>query len=360
MRRILAVDDVAYNLEIIKDIFSNESDLIVLTASNGKEVFNIIQEDNDIGIDLILLDLAMPIMNGFEVIEKLKTNAKLASIPVIIVTANPEEKIRALQMGASDFISKPYDIIELKLRSINYINIGKYQRYLNASNLYLEKKITERTLQLQQALALSKKNEYEISLRLGKASEYRDSETGMHIKRMSLYSEKLAELYGLKEQELELIRYAAPLHDVGKVGISDNILLKPGKLTEDEFQIMKTHALIGGDILDNSDEFPVIKMGKIIALQHHEKYDGTGYPYGLKGDEIHLYARIVSIADVFDALTSSRVYKQAFTVEKSLEIMSEGRGIQFDPKLFDLFKDNLCQFLKIKDQYKDNPTTENA
>jgi putative two-component system response regulator len=353
MRRILAVDDIDYNLELIKDIFHDEVDLIIITANNGKEVFDVLQDKNDIGIDLILLDLSMPIMDGFEVLEKLQVDSILSLIPVIVVTANADEKIRALQLGASDFISKPYDIVELKLRATNYIHIGQYQRYLNKTNLYLEKKVTERTLQLQQALALSKKTEYEISLRLGKASEYRDTETGMHIKRMSLYSERLAQLFGLDEYACELIRYAAPLHDVGKVGIRDNILLKPGKLTDEEFETMKMHTLIGGEILNNSDEFPVIKIGKIIALQHHEKYDGTGYPNGLKRKEIHLYARIVAIADVFDALSSERVYKKAFSLEDTLKIMEEGRGTHFDPELFDLFKHNLCDFIEIKEQYKD-------
>jgi putative two-component system response regulator len=353
MRRILAVDDIEYNLELIKDIFHDQVDLIVITARNGKEVFEVLQEKNDIGIDLILLDLSMPIMDGFEVLQRLQVDPTLSLIPVIVVTANADEKIKALQLGASDFISKPYDIVELKLRATNYIHIGQYQRYLNETNLYLEKKVTERTLQLQQALALSKKTEYEISLRLGKASEYRDTETGMHIKRMSLYSERLAQLLGLDDYECELIRYAAPLHDVGKVGIKDNILLKPGKLTKEEFEIMKTHTLIGGEILDNADKFPVINMGQIIALQHHEKYDGSGYPYGLKGSEIHLYARIVAIADVFDALSSVRVYKKAFSIQESLTIMRSERGKQFDPKLFDLFIENICDFIAIKEKYQD-------
>jgi len=353
MRRILAADDIDYNLELIKDIFHDEIDLIVITAKNGKEVFDVLQDNNDIGIDLILLDLSMPVMDGFEVLEKLQEDPILSLIPVIVVTANADEKITALQLGASDFISKPYDILELKLRASNYINIGQYQRYLNKTNLYLEKKVTERTLQLQKALALSKKTEYEISLRLGKASEYRDLETGMHIKRMSLYAEKLAQLAGLDKDECELIRYAAPLHDVGKVGIQDNILLKPGKLSHEEFEVMKTHTLIGGEILKDADEFPIIKLGQIIALQHHEKYDGNGYPNGLKGSEIHLYARIVAIADVFDALSSVRVYKKAFSIEESLTIMEKERGKQFDSELFDLLKNNICDFIAIKEKYKD-------
>jgi len=170
---------------------------------------------------------------------------------------------------------------------------------------------------------------------------------------MSLYSEKLAELSGLKSEEQELIRYAAPLHDIGKVGIPDNVLLKNGKLTEEEFETIKKHPIIGSEILSGADEFLVMKVAKIIALQHHEKYDGSGYPNGLKGDEIHLYARIVSIADVFDALTTQRVYKKAFSLEDSLSIMSEGRGTSYDPKLLDLFTKNIQKFINIQEKYQD-------
>jgi len=352
MKRILAVDDLEYNLELLKATFSSE-DFLLITATNGQEAFDVLDEKNEIGIDLILLDLAMPIMNGFEVLKKIKLNPILALIPIIVITANADEKLKALALGASDFVAKPYDILELKLRATNYIHIGQYQRYMNQRNEYLEEKVKQRTVELQKALKLSKKTEFEISLRLGKASEFRDIETGMHIIRMSLYSELLAKLLNLPLKECELIRYAAPLHDVGKVGISDNILLKPGKLTVDEFEIMKTHTTIGGEILDNSTDYPVIYSGKIIALQHHEKYDGNGYPNGLKGEEIHLYARIIAIADVFDALTSERVYKKAFSVEKAMEIMQEGRATHFDPHLFDLFKNNLDQFIQIKNKNQD-------
>jgi putative two-component system response regulator len=353
MKRILAVDDIDFNLQLIKNIFHDDIDISVFTAFNGKEVLHILKNDNEIGIDLILLDLSMPVMDGLETLKELHKNPKLSAIPVIVITVNPDEKMHALELGASDFLCKPYNIVELKLRSKNYIHIGEYQRYLNESNKYLEHKVAERTHKLKEALKLSKRTEYEITLRLGKVSEYRDNETGMHIKRMSLYSEKLAELFGLGEDERELIRYAAPLHDVGKVGIPDNILLKADKLTDEEFEIMKQHPIIGAEILSCSDEFPVIKVGKIIALQHHEKYDGSGYPNGLKGEEIHLYARIVSIADVFDALTSERIYKKAFSLEESLNIMTKGRGTCYDPVLFDLFKENIQEFLMIKEKYQD-------
>lgn len=214
--------------------------------------------------------------------------------------------------------------------------------------------VAERTSQLQSALTLAKQTEYEISIRLGRASEFRDLETGGHIKRMSHYSKLLASLCGLNEEECELVLYAAPLHDIGKVGIPDKILLKPGKFEGNEFEIMKQHTLLGAKILEGTEQYPVLKAGQIIACEHHEKWDGSGYPRGIKGEEIHLYARIIAIADVFDALSSKRVYKEAMPLEKVLSIMKKDAGTHFDPNLIELFLNNLDQFLEIKEEYKDD------
>jgi putative two-component system response regulator len=320
----------------------------VIKAINGQEALNVLEKDTDFHV--ILLDLAMPVLNGFETLKILKEHSVWKQIPTIIVTANKEEKIRALEIGGDDFISKPYDVEELKLRTFNYAKIKDYQ-----DNLDL--KVRERTAELAEALALAKKTEYEISARLGKASEYRDLETGMHIKRMSHYSAKLAELAGLSAEEVELVLYASPLHDIGKVGIPDQILLKPGRFTPEEFEIMKLHAILGGKMLESDGNYPVLEAGRIIALQHHEKIDGTGYPSGLSGDNIHIHARIVSIADVFDALSSERVYKKAFSVEKTLEIMQEGSGSHFDGRLLALLVDHLDQFVAIKEAFPDEEET---
>ncbi len=195
--------------------------------------------------------------------------------------------------------------------------------------------------------------ELEISARLGIVSESRDPETGGHIRRMGYYSQLLAKLYGLNDVESEIILYAAPLHDIGKIGIPDNILLKPGKFEDHEFEIMKTHAQIGADMLQTNKESPVLQAGFTIALEHHEKYDGSGYPHGKKATEIHLYARIVTIADVFDALSSKRCYKESLPLQKVLEIMKNNSGKHFDPELLELFLKNLDQFLEIKNKYKD-------
>jgi len=349
--KVLAVDDQEFNLDVIELAFMEMSEVQIQRAINGQEAINILLSDSDFHV--ILLDLAMPVMDGFETLLHLKSNPLWAQIPTVVVTANTEEKHRALRSGASDFLSKPIDVEELKLRTLNYAKIKEYQDNLADVNRLLEEKVQQRTFALQEALNFAKKTEYEISARLGKASEYRDMETGMHIKRMSHYSAKLAELYGMSPEEVELILYASPLHDIGKVGIPDQILLKPGRFTPEEFEIMKLHATLGGKMLDAEEDYPVLRAGQIIALQHHEKIDGTGYPKGLSGDDIHIYARIVSIADVFDALSSERVYKKAFSIQQTVEILREGSGTHFDERLVNLFVENLEEFLVIKEAFPD-------
>lgn len=349
--KILAVDDQEFNLDLIELAFKESPDVEIMWATNGQEALHVLEKDPDYHV--ILLDLAMPVMNGFETLQQIRAHPIWSQIPTIVVTANSEEKHRALQDGASDFLSKPIDVEELKLRTFNYAKIKEYQDNLADINHLLEEKVQKRTAELQDALLLAKKTEYEISARLGKASEYRDLETGMHIKRMSHYSAKLAELAGLGKEEVELILYASPLHDIGKVGIPDRILLKPGRLTAEEFEIMKLHTSIGAKMLETDGNYPVIDAGRIIALQHHEKIDGTGYPRGLHGEDIHIYARIVSIADVFDALSSQRVYKKAFSIDQTVEIICEGRGSHFDTRLVDLLLENLDVFLEIKERFPD-------
>lgn len=356
--KLLAVDDEPFNLDLVELAFMDLMDEVELfKAENGEVALKVLEEVPD--IDVVLLDLAMPVMNGFDVLAVRQASERLKNIPVIVVTANSEEKHRALAEGANDFLGKPYDVEELKLRSMNYAKISKYQHAISHQNEILETMVAERTQELQSALDFAKETEYEISSRLGKASEYRDLETGMHIKRMSHYSAKLAELAGLGDEDVELILYAAPLHDIGKVGIPDSILLKPGRFTPEEFEIMKMHAELGAQMLEGGEQYPVIEMGRIIALHHHEKYDGTGYPKGLQGEEIHVFGRIVAIADVFDALTSKRVYKDAMPVEKALSIMEEGRGTHFDPELIDLFLNNIALFQEIGEQFQDEEEIPN-
>ena len=348
---VLAVDDEPFNLDLIELAFMDIENMNLIQAINGQDALDKLPHINP---DVILLDLRMPIMDGFGMLEKVKNHPIYSKIPVIIVTANSEEKNRALELGANDFLAKPVDTTELKLRTLNYSKLYKSQLALEELNKNLDKLVAQRTEELHVALKLAQETEYEVSLRLGMASEYRDLETGMHIKRISHYSALLGKLFGMSEEEEKLLLYASPLHDIGKIGIPDAILLKHGKLNEREFKLMKEHASIGGLMLQDGNKFPIIRTGQIIALQHHEKYDGSGYPNGLSGEEIHVYARIVSIVDVFDALTSKRIYKEAFPLDKALSIMKEGEGSHFDPVLLNLFLDNLDKFLEIRDNFIDN------
>jgi len=347
---ILAVDDEPINLALIDAAFSKFSHIKIEKASDGYEALDKLKSFD---FDVVLLDISMPQMDGIEVLKTIKNSDRLKDIPILMVTANPEKEVEALNHGAIDFIPKPYDVGVLTKRTINYANLSKYTKKIINQNAILEEKVKERTKDIEKALKLAKETEYEISIRLGKASEYRDLETGAHIKRMSYYSEILARLYGLNEDECKLILYAAPLHDIGKVAIPDKILLKPAKFSDEEFEIMKTHTTLGAKILEGAEKYPVLNAGKIIALQHHEKYDGSGYPNGLKGEEIHLYGRITAIADVFDALSSKRCYKPAMELEKVLNIMQKDAGTHFDPHLIEIFIKNLDQFLEIKERFKD-------
>jgi putative two-component system response regulator len=350
--KILAVDDVEMNLEMLELMLSSLGG-VFLKAGNGREALQVLEHNRD--TDIILLDLEMPVMDGFETLAKLKKNNVLREIPVIVITSGRNEVLRTLALGANDFLAKPYDKEELKLRVMNHVRSKKLFDFSRDMNKLLEIEVARKTLDLQKALARSQEAEYEISLRLGRAAEFRDLETGMHTQRVSELSMLLSSLAGLAEEECELVRKAAPLHDVGKIGIPDNILLKPGKLEYSEFEIMKLHTMIGGKILTDAAHYPILDAGSIIALQHHEKWDGSGYPNGLKGEGIHIYGRIVMIVDVFDALTSDRPYKKAFPLDKAVEIMVEGRGGFFDPTLLDLFLEHLDRFVQIREILGDAP-----
>ncbi len=347
---ILAVDDEPFNLDLIQAAFSEYTNIIITYAKSGQEALNLLEEKN---FDVILLDISMPNMSGLEVLQKIRSNPKHMLLPVLMVTANTEKEKEALTLGASDFISKPYDINVLCARTINYAQLHNLTQQVQNQNSILEDTVKERTLALQEALKISKETEFEISTRLGRAGESRDPETGGHIKRMSHYSKLLAKLYGLSDEECELILYAAPLHDIGKIAIQDDILLKPGRFEPHEYKKMQEHAKLGALMLEGAERYPVLKAGHIIALEHHEKYDGTGYPHGKKGTGIHLYARIVAIADVFDALSSKRCYKEPMPLEKVIDIMKKDTPSHFDPELMELFLDNLDQFLEIKEIFKD-------
>lgn len=352
---ILAVDDDLMNLEML-DIMLSELDCRLLKAENGQLALNVMEAEPQ--IDVVLLDLEMPVMDGYETIKHIKQSFLWRDIPVIVVTSGSSEVVRMLALGANDFIAKPYNPEELRLRVMNHVRSKRLSDLAKDMNEILEAEVVKKTDSLKKALRLSRDAEYEISLRLGRAAEFRDEETGMHTRRISELSRLLASLAGIQDEQCELLLFASPLHDVGKIGIPDRILLKPGKLDPAEFEIIKLHTVIGSKILSESERYPVIEAGSVIALQHHEKWDGTGYPSGLKGEEIHIFARIVSIVDVFDALLSERPYKKPFTLDKTISIMEEGRAVFFDPSLLSLFLNNIDKFINIREKMKDSPNTQ--
>jgi two-component system, response regulator RpfG len=277
--------------------------------------------------DLVLVDYVMPEMNGIDFVRLLKTIPSYESVPVIMITIKKDAETRyaALDVGVADFISKPVDVYECTARCKNLLTMHQQHIALqNRSNLF-ESLVKAATAEIRS-------REKETLMRLARAGEHKDYDTAMHLQRMSLYSRALAEKIGLSEEETEIIELAAPLHDIGKIGIPDSILLKKGALDDLELKAMRKHPLIGYEILQDSPS-KYLQKGSEIALAHHERFDGTGYPFELKGNEIPLSARIVALADVFDALTSVRPYKEAWSIDKALEYVQEESGKHFDPEL---------------------------
>jgi cyclic di-GMP phosphodiesterase len=350
--RILIVDDEEQNRALLADLLALEG-CVCEEAADGFEALAKIMLD----IDVVLLDIMMPNMDGFEVIRRVRENPATADIPIIMVTAlgGQAEKVRALEAGAYDFLTKPVDHIELRARTKAALRAKRAQDALKSANEHLESKVNERTTELRNALsemAKSKRTTHEAHLdtirRLAIAAEFKDAETAEHIYRMAGYSRELGVLMGLTSTEADALYFGSLMHDVGKIGTPDSILLKPGKLTPEERAVMETHTVIGSRILSNS-ESPLIRIGESIALNHHEWWNGSGYPRQVHHEEIPLYGRICAISDVYDALMSKRPYKPAFTIEKALEILHEGRATHFDPELFDLFESHLDEITERKE-----------
>jgi two-component system response regulator RpfG len=347
MATILIIDDQLTSRKILQQLVSTlERNLIVEAFANPVEALG---WTTIMTADLILVDYKMPEMNGIEFIRKFRANSANAHIPVIMVTSIEDMNVRyeALEAGATDFLMKPVDHHECRARCRNLLTQSQQYKIISDRSHWLERRVAEATSEIRL-------RERETLLRLARAGEYRDEETGNHIVRMAKYSRVIAEQLGLSETEAEVIEMAAPMHDIGKIGIRDEILLKPGKLTTDEFEIMKGHTMIGYEILKDSPS-KFLQMGAIIALGHHEKFDGTGYPYGKKGDEISLEARIVAVADVYDALVSERPYKNAWSMQAAIEYMESHSGKHFDPECFTAFKSQLDKVTKIQGMLPDSP-----
>jgi len=355
-KRILVVDDEEQNRALMSDLLET-LDYEYETASDGVEALAKLQLD----FDLILCDVMMPGMDGFEVASRIRKNKKFGDIPIMMVTGltSKEDRLRAVKAGANDFIAKPIDITELGVRVASLIKMKEGQDAIKRHRVELEKKVLEKTEALRTALnemVEAQRKSYQAHLdtirRLAIAAEYKDEGTAEHILRMSNYSATLARGLNLPPGEVELILNMSPMHDVGKIGIPDGVLLKPGQLDEKEWEVMKQHTTIGARILSGSTS-ELLQVGETIALCHHEKWDGSGYPKGLAGEDIPLYGRIISVADVFDALTTTRPYKSRIPNEEALELIRNGRGTHFDPKVVDIFFENIDEILEIQRTFED-------
>ena len=334
--KILSVDDNKTNLLIIESY----AKILSLGIDSFLNPIEALENSNNLEYDLVIVDYMMPEMNGLDFIKIFRQ--KYENIPIIMLTAVGDDmnlQIKALEYGANDFLSKPINAPAFKARIINMLKLRKSQLLLQDKALLLEDEVNKATLRL-------KESERETLQMLGKSAEYKDPETNAHTQRVAYYSKLLARAYGLDDSLQDIIFYASPFHDLGKIGIPDNILLKPGKLDTDEFEIMKKHSQIGYEILKGAKS-KYLKAGGVIAYNHHEKYDGSGYPNGLKGESIPIFGRITAIADVFDALTSVRPYKKAWELEDAFEFLIKEKEIHFDPKLVDLFIKNKDEVIKI-------------
>lgn len=355
-KKVMIVDDTPENLRILHRILSKED----CRVSVFPDPFMALQAAEKIMPDLFLLDVMMPRMNGYELCKKLKASEATKEIPVLFISAltSVEDKMEAFASGGEDFITKPFYPEEVVARVLTHIRLYRANQLLKEYNSRLQKEVKEKLQEVEEAKRAS-------TIALTEATGQRDQETGEHIERVQrscqLLAVKLKEkgTYGdyLNEEYIVHIFYASPLHDVGKVGIPDYILQKPDKLTPEEFEVIKTHTTIGFQMIDRVQKrYPnnrILDMGKIIALYHHEKWDGSGYPKGLQGKDIPLSARIMAIVDVYDALRSVRLYKKAFSHEDAVEIIKNGQGRHFDPEIAQVFLANQEDFREIFNTMKD-------
>lgn len=342
---IIAVDDDEANLKILRKMLAAQGYTRITTLTDPREVMPLYRKECP---DLILLDLNMPYLSGFDILYLLAEERNEPAPPVIVITAQQREDalVRALSGGATDFITKPIDRTEVLLRIKNTLTSHIARRQGIKQNENLERLVDFRTADLRNTRR-------QIVTALGRAGEFRDNDTGRHVVRVGNYSKCLAKSLGWNDVLCELISQAAQLHDVGKIGIPDRILLKPGRLDEAEMEIMKTHTTIGSVILEEGDS-DLLRLARLIALSHHEKWDGTGYPGHLAGKDIPQPGRIVALADTFDALISPRVYKPKWSIETILDYVSASNGSQFDPEVVEAFRNCVPEFLAIFNDLSDD------
>ena len=342
--QVLIVDDTEVNLILFDALIKKLGHCQSVTFSSAVKALEWAKANDP---DLIIVDYMMPELDGIDFVRLLRQSPAKDGIPILMITANDQKQVRyrALDVGASDFLTKPVDKIEFLARVTNMLALSDVRKKLADRAVWLAEEV-------RKATAVIIQRERETVIRLCKAAEFRDPETGAHILRMAHYSELIARGLGLSMADQELLLEAAPMHDIGKVGIADNILLKPGRLDPEEFEIMKRHAILGYEILKGSSS-RVLQAGAEIARAHHEKFDGSGYPQGTKGDDIPIFSRIVAVADVFDALTSERPYKKAWSLERAAEHIKANSGSHFDPACVTVFFDQWDTVLEIRQRFKD-------
>jgi cyclic di-GMP phosphodiesterase len=355
-RRILVIDDddgIRKITQMLVEGLGHE----VESARDGLEGLEKLQ----LGIDLVLLDVVMPGLDGFDVCRRIRKDPRGKDVPVVMVTSlqTREHRLLAVEAGASDFIAKPVDETELRIRSASLLRMKDAQDELKLYQAHLEDICDVRTASLRKALeemAVAQQLAYQAQLetveRLSILAEYKDKVTGNHIQRMSEYCAVVARGLRLPPAEVELILHASRMHDIGKVAVPDAILRKPASLDAAEWVVMRRHSAIGGAILDNSSS-DILRAGQVIAMTHHERWDGTGYPHGIKGEDIPLWGRICAVCDVFDAVTSERPYKPKFPNEKAFKILRKGSGNHFDPRIVDVFFECLDDILVVQEKFRD-------
>ncbi len=345
MHTVLIIDDNDINLTLAQALVQRLGDCLSVTFDHPVEALDWCRDHE---ADLVIVDYMMPDLDGLQFIAAFRKLPGREDIPILMVTANDQRDIRyeALEGGANDFLNKPIDRVEFSARARNMLALRTSRKYLADHARHLEALVEERT-------AAIREREKELIVRISRAAEFRDPETGAHIQRMAHYSHLIARRLALSQAECKLILEAAPMHDVGKIGIPDYILLKPGRLTPEEFEIMKGHARLGFELLSGSGS-AVLQAGAEIACSHHEKFDGSGYPAGLVGDAIPLFGRIVAVADVFDALTSERPYKKAWTLEAAAAFLRDGGGKHFDPACVEAFIASWDEALAIHARFRDD------
>ena len=345
-RKVLIVDDESTGRTILSKIIQQvEDDIGVEAFDNPQDALTWLDNNHP---DLIITDYRMPEMNGIELIKKIRERPGMQDIPIVVITVVSEKSVRydALEAGATAFLTRPIDQIECRTSCRNLLKLHEQQSIIQDRADWLARQVEVAT---QQVVSREK----ETLLRLAKAGEYRDEETGNHVVRMAKYSRQIAEALGLSDKECDEIEYAAPMHDIGKIGIHDDVLLKPGKFEQQEWLTMQQHTTIGHAILSNSQS-RYIQTGSIIALNHHEKFDGAGYPHGIAGTDIPLVARIVAVADVYDALVSRRPYKEPWSESDAQDYLEKHAGTQFDPICVEAFFERIETIKSIYANFSDN------